>query len=89
VHHSRTSTETNTNYGNLFSVWDRLFGTFTPSHEGTTIVYGLAGLDRPELQTMRALLALPFRPGASAGRREGAPTRLAPKEVPGHSGRLC
>jgi len=61
VHHSRTATQTNSNYGNLFSVWDRLFGTFTPSHEGTAIVYGLAGLDRPELQTTRALLAQPFR----------------------------
>jgi sterol desaturase/sphingolipid hydroxylase (fatty acid hydroxylase superfamily) len=60
VHHSRTEAETNTNYGNLFSVWDRLFGTFTPSHRGTTVVYGLAGLDRPDLQTTRALLAQPF-----------------------------
>jgi sterol desaturase/sphingolipid hydroxylase (fatty acid hydroxylase superfamily) len=61
VHHSRAAAQTNSNYGNLFSVWDRLFGTFTPSREGTTIVYGLAGLDRPELQTTRSLLARPFR----------------------------
>jgi len=61
VHHSRIAAQTNSNYGNLFSVWDRLFGTFTPSHEGTTIAYGLTGLDRPELQTTRALLAQPFR----------------------------
>ena len=70
AHHSRIPTQTNTNYGNLFSVWDRLFGTFTPSREGTAVVYGLAGLDRPELQTTRALLALPFRdaPGEVAQR---------------------
>lgn len=61
VHHSRTLPQTNTNYGNLFSVWDRLFGTFTPSRAGMNIVYGLAGLDVPELQTTSALLALPFR----------------------------
>jgi len=61
VHHSRIAAQTNSNYGNLFSVCDRLFGTFTPSHEGTTIAYGLTGLDRPELQTTRALLAQPFR----------------------------
>ena len=60
IHHSRTQTETNTNYGNLFSVWDRLFGTFTPSYKGATVVYGLAGCDRPDLQTTRALLAQPF-----------------------------
>ena len=49
------------NYGNLFSFWDRLFGTFTPSDQGRNIRYGLDGYDRPELQTTAALLALPFR----------------------------
>ena len=63
VHHSRVAAQTNTNYGNLFSVWDRLFGTFTPSHAGRTIAYGLDGLDRPELQTTGALLTMPFREG--------------------------
>jgi sterol desaturase/sphingolipid hydroxylase (fatty acid hydroxylase superfamily) len=70
VHHSRRVAQTNTNYGNLFSVWDRLFGTFTPSSEGTTIAYGLDGHDDPARQTTAALLALPFRdlavPRASA-----------------------
>lgn len=32
VHHSRVPAQTDSNYGNLFSLWDRLFGTFTPSH---------------------------------------------------------
>ena len=31
VHHSRVASETNTNYGNIFSLWDRLFRTFTPA----------------------------------------------------------
>jgi sterol desaturase/sphingolipid hydroxylase (fatty acid hydroxylase superfamily) len=61
VHHSRAPEETNTNYGNLFSVWDRLFGTYTPSSRGRTIRYGLDGTDRPELQTTTALLVNPFR----------------------------
>ena len=61
VHHSRAPEQTDTNYGNLFSLWDRLFGTFTPSHEGTRVVFGLDGLDDPALQTTGALLALPFR----------------------------
>jgi len=60
VHHSRAVAQTNSNYGNLLSVWDRLFGTFRPSSEGTTIAYGLDGLDREELQTTTALLAMPF-----------------------------
>jgi sterol desaturase/sphingolipid hydroxylase (fatty acid hydroxylase superfamily) len=61
VHHSRVPEQTDSNYGNLFSVWDRIFGTFTPSRAGTTIAYGLDGLDTPALQTTRGLLALPFR----------------------------
>jgi len=67
VHHSRTPTQTNTNFGNLFSLWDRLFGTFTPSREGTNISYGLDGLDQPDHQTTAALLALPFREATRLG----------------------
>jgi sterol desaturase/sphingolipid hydroxylase (fatty acid hydroxylase superfamily) len=71
VHHSRHRHETNTNYGNILSVFDRLFRTFTPSARGLRIDYGLAGFDDPRAQTTAALLALPFRPSmalASAAR---------------------
>jgi sterol desaturase/sphingolipid hydroxylase (fatty acid hydroxylase superfamily) len=61
VHHSRVREQTDTNFGNLLSVWDRLFGTFTPSSAGTNVSYGLEGFDDPALQTTAALLALPFR----------------------------
>jgi sterol desaturase/sphingolipid hydroxylase (fatty acid hydroxylase superfamily) len=61
VHHSRDPRLTDTNYGNLFSCWDRLFSTFTPARVGATIAYGLAGLDTAAAQTTPALLALPFR----------------------------
>ena len=70
VHHSIRGEETNRNFGFNLPWWDRLFGTFTPSQEGTAVVYGLAGFDRPELQTARALLALPFRRRSPSG--EGA-----------------
>jgi sterol desaturase/sphingolipid hydroxylase (fatty acid hydroxylase superfamily) len=61
VHHSRIATETNTNYGNILSLFDRLFLTFTPSKRGLQIVYGLDGLDDPPTQTTAGLLAIPFR----------------------------
>ena len=61
VHHSRAATETNTNYGNLFSLFDRSFSTFTPSERGPNIVCGLDGVDHPAAQTTAALLAMPFR----------------------------
>lgn len=66
VHHSRIPAETDTNYGNLFSLWDRLFSTFTPSSRGTRVVTGLDGLDDPATQTLAGLLALPFREASAA-----------------------
>jgi sterol desaturase/sphingolipid hydroxylase (fatty acid hydroxylase superfamily) len=63
VHHSRAPEETDTNYGNLFSLFDRLFSTFTPSRRGPGVAYGLEGFDEPAEQTTLALLSLPFRDG--------------------------
>jgi sterol desaturase/sphingolipid hydroxylase (fatty acid hydroxylase superfamily) len=61
VHHSRLAGESRTNYGNVFSLFDRLFGTFTPARRGTHVVYGLDGHDDPAAQTTAGLLAMPFR----------------------------
>lgn len=65
VHHSRSPEQTDTNYGNIFSVWDRLFSTFTLPARGTDIRYGLDGFDDAATQTTRGLLWLPFRSEAS------------------------
>ena len=40
VHHHFTQPYTDTNYGNVFSVWDRLFGTFARMRQAD-IVFGL------------------------------------------------
>ena len=61
VHHSRLAHQTNSNFGNLVSLWDRLFGTHTPAAVGATIDYGLDGFDEPATQSTRGLLLLPFR----------------------------
>ena len=66
VHHSRLAGETNTNYGNIVSLFDRVFGTFTPSQRGVKVVYGLDGFDDPAMQTTAGLLAMPFRDPRSA-----------------------
>jgi sterol desaturase/sphingolipid hydroxylase (fatty acid hydroxylase superfamily) len=58
VHHSRDVRETDTNYGNLFSWFDRLFSTYTPSGRGELVASGLEGFDHPSLQTVAALLKL-------------------------------
>lgn len=61
VHHSRAVRETNTNYGNISSLFDRALGTFTPAEQGRSVVCGLDGLDNPADQTTAGLLGMPFR----------------------------
>ena len=72
VHHSRDRRFTNTNFGNLVSLWDRMFATFTPAHAGASVAYGLDGFDDPATQSIRGVLALPFREphGRELARRE-------------------
>jgi sterol desaturase/sphingolipid hydroxylase (fatty acid hydroxylase superfamily) len=41
VHHSRERAETDTNFGNLLSVYDRVLRTFTPSARAPSVTYGL------------------------------------------------
>lgn len=73
VHHSREQKETDSNYGNIFALYDRLFGSFTPTSRATAVTYGLDGFDHAELQTFRALLRLPFQPESpeATDRRQG------------------
>ena len=60
VHHSRDQRETDSNYSNIFSCWDRLFGTYTAEINFQKLRYGLDGFDGRETQTLRALLKMPF-----------------------------
>jgi sterol desaturase/sphingolipid hydroxylase (fatty acid hydroxylase superfamily) len=58
-HHSRDVRETDTNYGNILSVWDRLFGTLTSDTGLSRLRFGLDGFDRPDSQSLAGLLRLP------------------------------
>ena len=60
VHHSRDQRETDSNYSNIFSLWDRLFGTYTSSIDFRRLNYGLDGFDVEERQTLGGLLKMPF-----------------------------
>ena len=60
VHHSNEQVETDTNYGNIFSVWDRLFRTFTITDRARHVIYGLQEADAAEARSLTALLMLPF-----------------------------
>ena len=60
IHHSRDQRETDSNYSNIFSFWDRLFGTYSSSIDFRKLRYGLDGFDVRERQTLRGLLKMPF-----------------------------
>ena len=66
VHHSRLPRQTDSNFANIFSLWDRLFGTYTPRADLESLRYGLDGFDEPSRQSLRGLLGMPF--GAAAQR---------------------
>ena len=60
VHHSREQMETDSNYSNIFSFWDSIFGTYTAETDFEKLRYGLDGFDPNERQTVRGLLIMPF-----------------------------
>ncbi len=61
LHHSPLVQEANSNYGVIFSFWDRLFGTYCPPHPETDSGYGLKGLTRSEWQTVTGMLLTPVK----------------------------
>ena len=60
IHHSRQVSETNSNYANLLTLYDRLLGTFTPAARAETVVYGLDEAQRLAEAPFPGLLTLPF-----------------------------
>ena len=60
VHHSRNQIETDSNYSNIFSLWDRLFDTYTSATDFHKLSYGLDGFDVTERQTLIGLMKMPF-----------------------------
>jgi sterol desaturase/sphingolipid hydroxylase (fatty acid hydroxylase superfamily) len=60
VHHSSHQPETDSHYGCVFSIWDRLFGTARQA-DVPRIRFGLQRFRDPADQTMWQLLRMPFR----------------------------
>lgn len=60
VHHSRRQEETDSNYANIFSIWDRIFGTYTRRIDFAKLRYGLDDVDERDARGLRGLLAMPF-----------------------------
>lgn len=61
VHHHYVLPYTDTNYGNIFSIWDRLFGTFSIL-DRSDIVYGVdTHMEPTEHNSLKNLLSIPFQ----------------------------
>lgn len=71
THHSIDLREGNSNFGQIFSVWDRIFGTYVdrPAVPEPELSMGLPENARPAGFTTLALLAYPFTEGRGARRR--------------------
>lgn len=62
VHHHYILPYTDSNYGNIFSIWDRIFGTFYYL-EREKIVYGVdTHMQNHEHNDLKNLLQIPFQP---------------------------
>jgi sterol desaturase/sphingolipid hydroxylase (fatty acid hydroxylase superfamily) len=61
IHHHYKLPYTDSNYGNIFSIWDRIFGTFSYM-ERETIIYGIDTHMMPEENNnLLSLLKIPFQ----------------------------
>jgi sterol desaturase/sphingolipid hydroxylase (fatty acid hydroxylase superfamily) len=60
IHHSVVIRERNTNYGTIFSLWDRLFGTLLKDVDQDKIVIGLGAYRDPRALHINHLLLMPL-----------------------------
>ena len=61
IHHHYKLPYTDSNYGNIFSIWDRIFGTFSYM-ERENIIYGVdTHMDPNENNKLVSLLKIPFQ----------------------------
>lgn len=60
VHHSIEKQETDSDYGSVFSFWDRLFATFRKRADTRTITYGLPYFRDQAWHGLRGFLRIPF-----------------------------
>jgi sterol desaturase/sphingolipid hydroxylase (fatty acid hydroxylase superfamily) len=59
IHHSQQMAETDSNYSNIFSIWDRLGRTYTTRKSCQDLRYGL-GEEDDRKSTLGGLLRMPF-----------------------------
>ena len=63
IHHHYMQPLTDTNYGNIFSFWDYIFGTASGKYEVEDLVYGIdTHFKKEEHSNIKNLLMIPFQP---------------------------
>ena len=72
LHHSRDARHYDYNFGHIFTIWDRLFGTLYQPVEGEVFEYGIEHEENAELNTLAALYIRPLQKAAA---------RFAPKKT--------
>jgi sterol desaturase/sphingolipid hydroxylase (fatty acid hydroxylase superfamily) len=60
IHHSIVIKERNTNYGTIFSIWDRALETLLPNADQARIRIGIGVYQNPEKLNFYHLLLMPF-----------------------------
>lgn len=60
IHHSNDIAEQSTNFGQIFSVWDRLFGTYLAQSKRNPVITGLSESELSGAVSLGALLTSPF-----------------------------
>ena len=62
VHHHYKQPLTDSNYGNIFSIWDRIFGTYTFVNDSKSLVYGIdTHINDSKIDSFTNLLLIPFK----------------------------
>jgi sterol desaturase/sphingolipid hydroxylase (fatty acid hydroxylase superfamily) len=60
VHHSQAQVQTDSNYGNILSIFDRAFRTFRPTDEALAVTYGLDDVSAADGKSIARMVTLPF-----------------------------
>ncbi len=80
VHHSSLKAETNANYGAVFSIWDRIFGSFVDPQNASIPYFGLEYFHRTSDTGLARVLLQPilYRPNMAYPVREAPASEFAP-----------
>ncbi|MBW1705659.1 MAG: sterol desaturase family protein [Deltaproteobacteria bacterium] len=60
IHHSVKIKERNSNYGTIFSLWDRILGTLITNVDQNEIRIGVGAYQKPDKLNFHQLLVMPF-----------------------------